>query len=393
MNRPRQLSASFVRSVIEPGVYGDGRGGFGLRLVVKRTANGRLSKAWAQRVIVGGRATNLGLGTWPVVTLKEARDTALANRRIIAQGQDPRSGGVPTLEEAAEKVIAIHAAGWRDGGKSEKQWRASLDTYAMAKLGRKPVDQITTSDVLGVLLPIWSTKRETARRVRGRIGAIMKWAVVEGYRSDNPAGDAIGEALPKTAAPRQHQRAIPYSEVVGAIAAVRASGAHWATKAAFEFLVLTASRSGEVRGARWSEIDLDTATWAIPAARMKSNIAHRVPLSNRALQVLAEAQQRKDTSGLVFPSATGKAMSDGTIGKLLRELEINAVAHGFRTSFRTWCSDTGTPRDLAERALAHTVRDQTERAYARSDMLDRRRDLMGQWSEYLNQTGNKLETA
>ena len=382
MERPKQLSAAFVRSVTRPGVYGDGRGGFGLRLVVKPTAGGRLSKAWAQRVIVNGKATNLGLGTWPVVTLAEARDKALANRRLLAKGQDPRSGGVPSLREAFDKVIEIHAQGWRDGGKSEKQWRSSIDTYVFPALGDKTVDQITTSDVLGILLPIWSTKRETARRVRGRIAAVMRWAVAEGYRDDNPAGDAIAAALPKTAAPRQHHRAIPHSEVPAAIAAVRASGAWWATKAAFEFLVLTAARSGEVRGALWTEIDLDTATWTIPASRMKSSIAHRVPLSTAALAILEEASSRRETSGLVFPSATGKPMSDGTIGKLLRELSINAVPHGFRTSFRTWCSDTGIPRELAERALAHTIRDQTERAYARSDMLDRRRDLMEQWGNH-----------
>ncbi|WP_419927279.1 tyrosine-type recombinase/integrase [Candidatus Poriferisocius sp.] len=383
--RDERLTALFVKNVSEPGVYGDGgHGSHGLRLVVQPASGGGVRKSWVQRIRINGKATNLGLGPSWAVPLAQARETAVENHRIARGGGDPRSKAAPSLAEAVEKVIAIHAEGWKDGGKSEAQWRASLDAYVLPALGQKPVDEITTGDVLGVLLPIWSTKRETARRVRGRIGAVMKWAVAEGYRQDNPAGDAIGAALPKTAPPKQHHRALPHTEVAAAVTAVRASKALWSTKSAFEFLVLTATRSGETRGARWAEIDLEEQVWTIPAERMKSKTAHRVPLSPRALEILDEAATYADSSDLVFPSATGQIMSDGTIGKLLREAGIDAVPHGFRTSFRSWCSDNLVPRELAERALAHTVRDSTERAYARSDMLDLRRELMADWAKYIS---------
>ena len=182
MVRPKQLSAAFVKTVRRPGRYGDGRGGHGLSLLVKPTTTARLSKTWAQRLYIAGRAVNIGLGSYPIVTLAEARRRALANRRTVARGGDPRGGGIPTFAEAAHKVIAIHRESWRPGGKSEAQWRASLRDYAMPHLGTKRVDQVTTSDVLAVLVPIWSSKSETARRVRQRIGSIMKWAVAEGYR-------------------------------------------------------------------------------------------------------------------------------------------------------------------------------------------------------------------
>ena len=263
MNRPKRLSATFIKTVNRPGRYGDGRGGFGLSLLVKSTSSGRLSKTWSQRLRVNGEPCNIGLGAFPVVTLAEAREAALANRRAVAQGRDPRdrSGGVPTFAQALEKVIAVHEPNWRDGSRSADIWRSSLRDYAMPRLGRKLVDKITTADMLAVLVPIWSTKRETARRVRQRIGAVMQWAVAQGYREDNPAGDAIGAALPKTGSPKQHQRALPHPEVGEAVGKVRESKAWPSTKAAFEFLVLTAARSGEVRGARWEEISLEARTW------------------------------------------------------------------------------------------------------------------------------------
>lgn len=213
MKRPRTLTAAFVKTVRRPGRYGDGRGGFGLSLLVKPTANGRLSKTWCQRVRIHGRITNIGLGSYPVVTLRQARLRALENRQTIEQGLDPRDGRIPTFEQAAEKVIAIHAAGWKPGGKSEVQWRSSLAAYAHPRLGRKPIDRITTGDVMECLVPIWHTRPETARRVRQRIGAVMRWAIAQGYRADNPAGDAVTAALPNNNVRRQHHRSLPHSEV------------------------------------------------------------------------------------------------------------------------------------------------------------------------------------
>ena len=307
-NRPYRLSARFVATVREPGRYGDGRGSGGLSLLVKRTARGDLAKSWAQRIQVDGRARNLGLGVWPHVSLAEARRKCVLNLVARSRGELVTGGErtVPTFEEAADKVLAIHASGWKRGGRSEEDWRWTLENYAMPKLGKRPVDRITAADVMAVLVPIWNEKRVTARKVRQRIGAVMRWAVAQGYREDNPAGDAIGAALPKKGVRPQHLAALPYRDVAGAIAVVRGSGADPATVLAFEFLVLTACRSAEVRGARWKEMDLEGREWRIPPDRMKTGREHRVPLSTRALAVLGQAKPLADGSGLVFPSATGK---------------------------------------------------------------------------------------
>ena len=374
------LTARFVNTVSDPGRYGDGRGGHGLILNVHRTLDGRVSKSWIQRVRIGARVTHLGLGSFPVVTLAEARKAALANRRTAAKGIDPRTGGVPTFAAALDAVLVIQAGVWRDGGKSENQWRASLRDYAGA-LMRKPVDAIGPGDVLGVLTPIWNEKRETAKRVRQRIGAVMRWSVAEGHRTDNPV-DAIGAALPKTGCNKAHHRALPYGAVAGALATVRASAAYPTTKLAFECLVLTAARSGEVRGMRWDEVDGDT--WTVPAERMKTGREHRVPLSGPTLAVLREARQYADGSGLVFPSARGKVMHGMALSRLLTYLDVGAVPHGFRSSFRDWAAErTSTPHAVMEAALAHVVKNQAEAAYARSDLLDKRRVLMDAWARYV----------
>jgi len=355
-------------------------------LRVKRTARGHLSKSWGQRISVDGRPRNLGLGTWPHVSLAEARQKCVLN--LVARGRGElitgRKRTVPTFEEAVEQVIAIHRAGWKDGGRSEQLWRATLRDHAMPTLGGRPVHRINTADVMAVLLPIWNAKRATARQVRHRISAVMRWAVAQGYREDNPAGDAIGAALPRNGVRVQHRRALPYAEVAGAIAAVRGSGAYPMTVLAFEFLVLTACRSGEVRGARWEEMDLEAREWRIPAERMKTGREHRVPLSTGALAVLHEARGLADGSALVFPSARGGPLSEATIGKMVRDLKMGAVPHGFRSSFRDWAAEcTEVPREVCELALAHVNRDRVEAAYRRSDLFERRRALMESWSAFL----------
>ena len=242
-----------------------------MSLLVKPTSSGGLSKTFSQRLRINGQPCNIGLGSFPVISLAEAREKALENRRAVVQGRDPRDRveGMPTFEQAVEKVIAIHEPNWKDGARSAEIWRSSLRDYALPRLGRKPVNKIATSDVLAVLVPIWTEKRETARRVRQRIGAVMKWAIAEGHREDNPAGEAIGAALPKNGTPRKHQMALPHGEVGEALRKVQGSNAWPATKLAFEFLVLTAARSGEVRGARWEEIDPEARTWTLPGERIK----------------------------------------------------------------------------------------------------------------------------
>jgi integrase len=386
MERPYRLSARFVATIERPGRYGDGRGSGGLSLLVKHTTRGQLAKSWAQRINLDGRQRNLGLGSWPHVSLAEAREKCALNLAARRRGEPVtgRKRTAPTFEEALEKVIAVHRAGWKDGGRQEDLWRATLRDYAMPKLGRRPVHRINTADVMDVLLPIWNEKRVTARRVRHRISAVMRWAVAQGHREDNPAGEAIGAALPRNGVQVRHLPALPYAKVTGALETVRGSTAAPATVLAFEFLVLTACRSGEVRGAQWKEIDLEAREWRIPAERMKTKREHRVPLSGRALAVLQEARTLADGSGLVFPSAKGRPLSEVAMPTMVRNLGIGAVPHGFRSSFRDWaaeCSDA--PREVCELALAHVNTNAIEAAYRRTDLFERRRALMEQWAAFL----------
>ena len=374
------LTAGFVRHA-GPGKYYDADGLY-LRV------DGSGAARWAWRGTVHGKRVDLGLGSTRFLTLSGARQQAFEYRKLARAGGDPRalrpSPAVPTFAEAAETVIGIHEPGWKDGGKTAAQWRSSLRDYAMNRLGKRRVSEIDTVDVMAVLLPIWTTKAATARKVRQRIGAVMRWSVAQGYRSDNPAGDAIGAALPKANGIKRHYRALPHSEVSGAIATIRATRAHWATIAATEFLTLTAARSGEVRHARWPEVDIESATWTVPAERAKTGREHRVPLSRRALQVLAEARRATGGTGLIFPSVTGRALSDNTLSKLLRENGIPAVIHGMRSSFRDWCAESGISREVAEASLAHVVQG-VEGSYFRSDLFEQRRASMQSWADYVSE--------
>ena len=380
--RKRPLTATFVARVKTPGRYGDGgRGGLGLYLRVHRMKSGRVSKSWGQRIRVGGRPTNLGLGSYPVVTLKEAREKALENRRAVHWGHDPRDGGVPTFEAAVEKVIDIHAPTWKNPSRISGQWRQTMRDYAHPRIGRKRVGEVTTADVLAILKPIWSQKPATARVVRQRIGAVMKWAVAKGYRPDNPAGDAIAAALPRNGNTTRHYKALPHGELSAALIKVRNSGAYVGGRLALEFMVLTAVRSNEVRGATWDEIEDDV--WTIPASRMKGKREHRVPLSGRALEILGEARKLHDDAGFVFRAARGGRIAASVFGTLLRGLGLDCTPHGMRSSFRDWCSEVGVAREVAEAALAHAVKNKVEAAYARSDLLDRRREVMEDWAGYL----------
>ena len=384
-NRSKRLSAAFVKTVNRPGRYGDGRGGIGLSLLVKPALNGGFSKSWAQRQRIDGRLVSLGLGSYPVITLAKARSKALENARAIADGSDPRAkpSTVPTFAEAANTVVDIHRVSWKDAGRSAKIWHSSFNMHVLPRIGSKRVSEVTSADVLDVLMGIWYEKPETARRVKHRISAVMRWAVAQGFRDDNPAGEAINEALPRMNGLKRHRRALHHSKVKDAIERVRNSEAWESTKLCFEFLTLTAARSGEVRATRWDEIDLVRRVWTVPAERMKTSREHRVPLSRRAIDILREADDLSDGSGLVFPSVTGKVLSDSTVSKLIRELGVEAVPHGFRSSFRDWCAESGQPREIAEAALAHTVQG-VEGAYFRSDLFERRRQVMEAWGDYIS---------
>ena len=383
MPRPTKLSATFVKNCRTPGRYGDGRGGHGLSLLVKPMVAGGLSKTFSQRLRLNGKPIDIGLGSYPVITLEEARRAAIENTRAARGGIDPiadrrRRASIPTFRQAAEKVIETKAASWK-GGRTEGIWRGRLERYAYPAIGEMRVDAITSSDLLAVIGPLWATKKETAAKTKSYLNAVFSWCIAKGHRTDNPV-DAIRAALPRGGGQVEHHRALDWRDVGNAIRKVRESDAYPTTKICFEFLVLTASRSGEARFAEWREVDVDARLWTIPGSRTKSGREHRVPLSDAAMSILEEAGKFSD-EGLIFPSPTGKAMSDSTASKLLRELGIGAVPHGFRSSFRDWCGETGQQREVAEAALAHTFGNAVEQAYARSDLFQRRRELMRQWAD------------
>ena len=388
-----KLTATKMKSLREPGKYGDGGG---LYLIVTRTG----SRNWIHRAVVNGKRCDLGLGRFPDVSLAQARDRCADNRKLIADGIDPRErkrqakvrerkleAAAVTFREAARIVHEHNRPTWRNE-KHTVSWWQTLERHALPKIGNLPITEIDRAAVLDVLLPIWTSKPETARRVRQRMRTVFAFYQALEVIEHNPAGEAINAALPKTPKFKAHLRSLPYRELGAALETVDASEASKASKLCLRFLVLTAARSGEARAATWDEIDPDAATWTIPGERMKAGVEHRVPLSAQALDVLGSARSLDDGNGLVFPSPLrqGEALSDMTLTKVLKVagLHDRATVHGMRTSFKTWTMEqTDTPWAVGEAALAHQLGGAVEQAYARSDLFDRRRVLMQQWADYL----------
>ena len=384
-----KLTVNFVRSVTKKGRYSDGD-----TLLLKVTPGG--AKSWIQRVMIDGRRRDVGLGPWPLVSLAEARDTAFENHRAVRAGVDPlvekRKAKAPTFREAERETFNAHQARWKNGT-TAKHWRRTMDKHVLPMIGSMRVDAIGPQDVLRILAPMWTANPEIARKLRQRIRHVLRWAMSMGFIASNPAGEQLDGALPTMPRVKEHFRALPYQEVGAALETVDGGKASMAAKLALRFVVLTAVRSGEARGATWSEIDLEAQTWTIPSARMKASSEHRVPLSDAALAVLEKAQALDDGSGLVFPSPRkkGRELSNMTMTKVLRDagLAERTTVHGLRSSFRDWCAATGKPREIAEAALAHLVGG-TEGSYFRSDLFERRRRLMDQWAAYLSSERGKL---
>ncbi len=390
-NRPRRtkpngrhpdkaLSAAFVRSA-PPGRHCDGQG---LYLVVQPAG----TRSWVQRIVIRGRKRELGLGSTALVSLGEARDRALSNRKLAREGGDPlaekrRAEGMPTFAAAAARVVEQKRAGWRSPIHA-RTWLNSLERHAFPRVGSRPVSEVTSADLLEVLTPIWHVKVQTARCVRQRIGAVMEWAIAMNLRADNPC-DRLGPVLGKQNEVVRHMRALLHRDVAAAVATVRASDAAEAVKLAFEFLVLTAGRWGEVRWARWTEMDTTDHVWTIPATRMKANREHRVPLCGRAVEILDAARPLGDGVGrLVFTVGHGEPLEEKVLRRLLERQRVSAVPHGFRSSFRDWAAEeTDHRREVIEAALAHVVGNKVEAAYARSDLFERRRRLMDDWARYV----------
>ena len=375
------LSTAFVRNVAQAGRYCDGDG---LYLDVQPTG----TRSWVQRLVIRGRRRELGLGGFPLVPLKDARAAALANRRLARAGGDPlaekrRLKSMPTFAAAAEAVLAQMRPGWSNP-KHGKDWLSSMERFAFPRLGKLPVSEVTSADVVETLRTVWHERPATARRVRQRISTVMEYAVALNYRDDNPCS-RIGPVLGPQQDLVQHMRALPHRDVAAVVEKVRASKATGTVKLAFEFLVLTAARSGEVRGAEWVEIDMDEHVWTVPATRTKAKREHRVPLSPRALDILDAARTLSNGNKLVFPSPRGKRFNDMALSGLLRTLAVPAVPHGFRSTFRDWAAEeTNHPREVVEAAVAHMVQNKVEAAYARSDLFERRRRLMADWAAYLD---------
>lgn len=364
-------------------------------------------RTWVLRTTIAGKRREMGLGGYPDVTLAMAREKAREARQQIDSGVDPiaaRRAAQSALaaSKASQRTFTQCVNGFMDAKSSEwrnakhrAQWQSTLDTYAKDVMGEMLVSDIGLPQVLAVLEPIWKTKTETASRLRGRIETVLDWATVRGYRSgENPARwrGHLEQLLPRPSkiAKAKHHPALPIDELPDFIAKLRTMEGQGAR--ALEFTILTAARSGEVRGATWAEIDLKTATWTIPADRIKAGKEHRVPLSQPALQVL-EALPRTNKAGLVFSALRGGALSDMTLSAVMRRMQVDAVPHGFRSTFRDWASErTVYPREVAEMALAHTIEDKTEAAYRRGDLFEKRRRLMAEWAAFCMKPTDKSAT-
>ena len=380
----KALSPAKVRTLTAPGRYADGNG---LYLIVDPSG----AKRWLLRTVIMGKRSDIGLGGLKVVSQAEAREEAGRLRKIARAGGDPLAERraakrtTPSFKSAAQQVHAAHEASWQNP-KHGKQWIATLTQYAFPVFGKKQVSAIDSADVLQALNPIWTSKPETARRVLQRIRTVFDWAKASGHRSgDNPA-DGVLKVLPKQNAAATHHAALPYAKISKFLRDLQAEDAGASARLALEFTILTATRTGEALGAKWDEIDTKKKTWTIPAERMKAKREHRVPLAPRCIAILKEARELNTKSQYVFPGRSDdKPLSNMVFLMLLRRMKLGITAHGFRSTFRDWASEqTNFPNAVCEAALAHAIKDKTEAAYNRTDLFDKRRELMTQWAGYCN---------
>jgi integrase len=386
----KALSVLGIRAIEKAGRYADGNG-----LYLKVDESG--AKRWELRTVVRGKRCDIGLGGLKAVSLAEAREEARKYRAIARNEGDPlaekrRARKVMlTFRQAAETVHKDHAKAWKNA-KHGDQWINTLKAYAYPAFGDRRVDQIDTPDILRALSPIWLTKQETARRVRQRIGTVLDWAKAAGYRAGSNPVEEISKALPRQSDRKGHHAALPYVEVPSFVQKLHGDDGGTIADLAFEFLILTAARTGEVLEAEWNEIDLEQAAWTIPADRMKAGREHRVPLAPRCIELLKQAKLLSAGSDFVFPGRSGKKpMSNMVLLMTMRRMKSGYTVHGFRSAFRDWASErTNFPREICEAALAHIVKDKTEAAYRRGDLFEKRRELMAVWSLFISPSHNNV---
>lgn len=394
--KAKDLSALEVGRLSTPGNHAVG-GVAGLYLYVNDSA----ARSWILRIMVGGKRRHMGLGGFPDVSLSQAKEKARKARDDVSAGIDPilerqrvamqlraQQAIEKTFEQAALGYLAAHGDSWKNP-KHRAQWESTLKTYAYPIMGSLSVRDIVQEHVLNVLEPIWKIKNETASRLRGRIETVLDWATVRKYRSgDNPARwkGHLDKLLPAPSKVKkvEHHRAVPFKELSTFMTGLAQRDGNAAR--ALEFAVLTAARSGEVRGATWSEINFETEVWTVPADRMKAKKEHRVPLSAAAIQVMKKAVRLED-SDLIFPAPRGSMLSDMSLTAVMRRMKVDAVPHGFRSTFRDWAGECTTyPRDIAEQALAHALENKVEAAYRRGDALEKRRSMMKDWADFCSRS-------
>lgn len=401
---PKKLSNALTAVAVKnakPGRHADGGG---LHLLVKESG----ARSWVYRFMLNGKSHDVGLGAAGPggVSLAEARDARDALRLKVKAGVDPleerrrqlamaeraakeAAAASVTFKAMAESYIAANEDSWRNE-KHRKQWRSTLEAYAYPVIGNITVGEINTEQVLQIIEPIWREKPETASRVRGRIETVLDAAKARGFRAgENPARwrGHIAQILPaRSRLTRGHHKALPYEQIPELVAELRSRQAVAAL--ALEFTILTAARTNEVLGARWSEIDLENAVWIIPPKRMKAGKEHRVPLAPRTIEILkATVELRKSW---LFPSASGGKLSGMAMSMLLRRMQVDVTVHGFRSTFRDWAAEcTDYAHEVQEMALAHTIGNKVERAYRRGDMFEKRRQLMAEWATYSSTANNR----
>ena len=393
--RKQLLTPAFCRSASN-GSHVDGSG---LTLRVKGN-----QRSWILRYSPDGKQVSVGMGSFPAVALGEARKLAQAIRsgkmaaptrqRTIETPEPVKElpPEIPTFQEVAAACWRMHKPTWKPA--YARVWWAKLEKHVLPAIGDMPVSDVRRRDVRAIAEGLWHME-PTARKINTEVIQVMEFAIGREYRDDNPAIGCL-RGMPKFKRMIEHRQALPHAEVAVAIATVRGSTADAETRAAFEFMVLTASRIGETTGATWNEIDLDARVWAIPPSRMKANREHQIPLSDQAVALLEQAQAYRraahprnrngEHGGLLFPSNRAEQRTAATFELMMKRLDIKAVPHGFRSSFRDWCSETGVDRELAERALAHAVAGgRTEAAYNRTGLLEQRRPMMQVWADYVSQ--------